>query len=341
MDVVCYKHGLLWTDLFWDIILSFRSIAACKTSETERVAVTANDKDLLYIIGTDPAENIRRWRQKPNVKISGQHKTSSSDILGLDCQQSSNRLVTAVFFNRGSASDCQGYRHRLKLQKDRHLDYCIGIHEQRKHLRKLPQKVEKHWVSATVEKKLVFYKNFTNSKNVDENSDCLVVSQKGRLQHPPARNKALVFLETFHQRPPKNRTSNPRKKQQKYSKVVAWTLYAWCRSPPVRLVTRVTESEVFGWSQNRICLSDSRNPMESFLHRTPKLEIPVDMVFLLCTTFVSCYKIVDSQTSFTLFKELQSVSDIFEMVGHFISDSATLLITRFERCLVHAPALCL
>jgi len=61
-------------------------------------------------------------------------------------------------------------------------------------------------------------------------------------------------------------------------------------------------------------LSDPGSPIESFLHHTPKLGIPVEMVkFLLKLTetgnsccvprfslIASGYKIVDSQTSFEL-----------------------------------------
>ena len=44
------------------------------------------------------------------------------------------------------------------------------------------------------------------------------------------------------------------------------------------------ESEIFGWSRSRIFLSDSTPgiQLDQFLHHTPKLGIPVEMVqFLL------------------------------------------------------------
>jgi len=73
------------------------------------------------------------------------------------------------------------------------------------------------------------------------------------------------------------------------------------------------ESDVFRWSW--IFLSDSRSPIGSFLHCTPKLGTPVEMVQFLLKLLLkpgnscwvprfpliaSCYKSVDSQTSFTL-----------------------------------------
>jgi len=61
-------------------------------------------------------------------------------------------------------------------------------------------------------------------------------------------------------------------------------------------LTRVAESEVFGWSRiinntgrrSRIFLSDSVCPLGSFLHHTPKFGIPVEMVqFLLKQRFLA------------------------------------------------------
>ena len=55
------------------------------------------------------------------------------------------------------------------------------------------------------------------------------------------------------------------------------------------------ESEVFGWSRipnntgSQISLSDSGSPIGPFLHRTPKLRIPVEMVQFLLKWYNFCW----------------------------------------------------
>ena len=90
---------------------------------------------------------------------------------------SANIASRSVFFNQGSASGCQGFHQNgpklagLKFTstvlcgctnttvskvyystQDRHLDHCIGFHEQRKHLRKasLQQKGSKTLVLMAI-----------------------------------------------------------------------------------------------------------------------------------------------------------------------------------------------
>ena len=69
--------------------------------------------------------------------------------------------------------------------------------------------------------------------------------------------------------------------------------------------------------------------LNHFLHRTLKSELGILNEFLLCSTLplvACCSKIVDIQTSFKIRSKGVGFGN-FEKVGHFTSDSATLVST--------------
>jgi len=95
------------------------------------------------------------------------------------------------------------------------------------------------------------------------------------------------------------------------------------------------ESEVFGWS--RIFLPDSGSPVGHFLHHTPKMGIPVEMVqFLLKLLLNERFLAVQHISNFIPFM-LRSRKFWKLGVGYFTSDS--IPCARVERLLWHQTQL--
>jgi len=115
----------------------------------------------------------------------------------------------------------------------------------------------------------------------------------------------------------------------------------------------VAESEVFGWNRGRIpndtrsrsrCRSriflsdsDSRSPIGWFLHHTPKLWIPVDMLQFLMKHLLKqrilavhhdFHWVLVATKILTAKLHPHSAQESGVGVGHFTSESATLLGTR-------------
>ena len=101
------------------------------------------------------------------------------------------------------------------------------------------------------------------------------------------------------------------------------------------VIARVAESEDFGWS--RIFCPTPDVQLDHFLHHTPTLGIPVEMVTFSFETFVeteiSCcaprFPLILTVKFHSLYVKESGVGNFGKVgVGYFTSDSATLVIAQ-------------